>query len=161
MDACCETKVEEIGVLRGKHKNVLIAILVINAVLFFFGGRCWFTGAFDCAAGRLTGDVRRLTRLRIQPVRNLGKLYRLLFGRLKILSSMPTALGSMLLLAASSCRFETYSRTSLPLISIALKTFEEVIGISDRKPSDRDRRVPLQYSMSIFSKPFPFPRNVM
>lgn len=35
MDACCETKVEEIGVLRGKHKNVLVAVLVINAVLFF------------------------------------------------------------------------------------------------------------------------------
>lgn len=35
MDACCETKAEEIGVLRGKHKNVLIAVLVINAVLFF------------------------------------------------------------------------------------------------------------------------------
>ena len=36
MDACCETKVEEIGVLRGKRKNVLIAVLVINAVLFFW-----------------------------------------------------------------------------------------------------------------------------
>ncbi len=35
MDACCETKVEEIGFLHGKRKNVLIAVLVINAFLFF------------------------------------------------------------------------------------------------------------------------------
>jgi cation diffusion facilitator family transporter len=34
MDACCETKADEISVLRGKHKNVLIVVLVINAVLF-------------------------------------------------------------------------------------------------------------------------------
>jgi len=34
MDACCETKVEEISALRGKHKTVLIVVLVINAVLF-------------------------------------------------------------------------------------------------------------------------------
>jgi cation diffusion facilitator family transporter len=34
MDDCCETKAEEISVLRGKHKNVLIIVLVINAILF-------------------------------------------------------------------------------------------------------------------------------
>jgi cation diffusion facilitator family transporter len=34
MDACCETKAEEISALRGKHKTVLIVVLVINAVLF-------------------------------------------------------------------------------------------------------------------------------
>ena len=34
MDVCCETKAEEIRTLRGKHKNVLTVVLVINAVLF-------------------------------------------------------------------------------------------------------------------------------
>jgi cation diffusion facilitator family transporter len=34
MDACCETKAEEINALRGKHKNVLTAVLAINATLF-------------------------------------------------------------------------------------------------------------------------------
>jgi cation diffusion facilitator family transporter len=34
MDACCESKADEIRVLRGKHKNVLTTVLVINAVLF-------------------------------------------------------------------------------------------------------------------------------
>jgi cation diffusion facilitator family transporter len=34
MDVCCETKAEEISTLRGKHKNVLTVVLVINAVLF-------------------------------------------------------------------------------------------------------------------------------
>lgn len=34
MDACCETKVEEISALRGKHKSVLTTVLVINALLF-------------------------------------------------------------------------------------------------------------------------------
>ncbi len=34
MDACCETKAEEISVLQDKHKNVLKTVLVINAVLF-------------------------------------------------------------------------------------------------------------------------------
>jgi cation diffusion facilitator family transporter len=34
VDACCETKAEEISVLRAKHKNVLTIVLVINAVLF-------------------------------------------------------------------------------------------------------------------------------
>jgi cation diffusion facilitator family transporter len=35
MDRCCETKAEEIGALRGKHKTVLTIVLAINAVLFF------------------------------------------------------------------------------------------------------------------------------
>jgi Co/Zn/Cd efflux system component len=35
VDACCETKAEEVSVLRGKHKTVLTMVLVINAVLFF------------------------------------------------------------------------------------------------------------------------------
>lgn len=34
MDDCCHTKVRELTTLRGKHRNVLIAVLVINAVLF-------------------------------------------------------------------------------------------------------------------------------
>ena len=34
MDRCCETKAEEIGALRGKHKTVLTIVLAINAVLF-------------------------------------------------------------------------------------------------------------------------------
>jgi cation diffusion facilitator family transporter len=34
MDACCEAKAEEVGTLRSKHKNVLIVVLAINAVLF-------------------------------------------------------------------------------------------------------------------------------
>jgi Co/Zn/Cd efflux system component len=34
MDACCETKADEISVLRGKHKNVLTILLAINAFLF-------------------------------------------------------------------------------------------------------------------------------
>jgi cation diffusion facilitator family transporter len=34
MDSCCETKAEEITSLRGKHGSVLVAVLVINAVLF-------------------------------------------------------------------------------------------------------------------------------
>jgi len=34
MDACCEQKAEEIKTLRGEHRKVLIAVLVINAVLF-------------------------------------------------------------------------------------------------------------------------------
>ena len=34
MDACCEAKAEEVGALRGKHRNVLVIVLVINAVLF-------------------------------------------------------------------------------------------------------------------------------
>jgi len=34
MDACCEQKAEEIKTLRGEHRQVLIVVLVINAVLF-------------------------------------------------------------------------------------------------------------------------------
>jgi cation diffusion facilitator family transporter len=34
MDSCCETKAAELSVLRGKHKTVLIVVLVINAILF-------------------------------------------------------------------------------------------------------------------------------
>jgi len=34
MDACCEQKAEEITTLRGKHKTVLVVVLIINAVLF-------------------------------------------------------------------------------------------------------------------------------
>jgi len=34
MDSCCQTKAEEITALRGKHRNVLVIVLVINAVLF-------------------------------------------------------------------------------------------------------------------------------
>ena len=35
MDACCEQKADELTTLRGKHRSVLIAVLIINAVLFF------------------------------------------------------------------------------------------------------------------------------
>src|SRR6266571_5755843 len=34
MDACCETKAEELSALRDEHKKVLIIVLVINSVLF-------------------------------------------------------------------------------------------------------------------------------
>ena len=34
MDACCDTKAEEINTLRDKHRKVLILVLAINAVLF-------------------------------------------------------------------------------------------------------------------------------
>ena len=34
MDSCCETKAAELSVLRGKHKTILILVLVINASLF-------------------------------------------------------------------------------------------------------------------------------
>lgn len=34
MDSCCETKAEEIGVLRSTHKTVLIVVLAMNAILF-------------------------------------------------------------------------------------------------------------------------------
>ena len=34
MDACCETKAEELCALRDEHKKLLIIVLVINAVLF-------------------------------------------------------------------------------------------------------------------------------
>ena len=34
MDACCEEKAEEIKTLRGEHRNILIVVLVVNAVLF-------------------------------------------------------------------------------------------------------------------------------
>lgn len=34
MDSCCETKAAELSVLRGKHKTILIVVLVINAILF-------------------------------------------------------------------------------------------------------------------------------
>src|SRR5262245_29193266 len=35
MNSCCETKAEELSALRGKHRHVLILVLIINAVLFF------------------------------------------------------------------------------------------------------------------------------
>jgi cation diffusion facilitator family transporter len=34
MDDCCEHKAEELSTLRGEHKRVLTAVLIINAVLF-------------------------------------------------------------------------------------------------------------------------------
>ena len=34
MDACCDTKAEEMNTLRDKHRKVLILVLAINAVLF-------------------------------------------------------------------------------------------------------------------------------
>jgi len=34
MDACCDTKAEELNTLRDKHRKVLILVLAINAVLF-------------------------------------------------------------------------------------------------------------------------------
>jgi cation diffusion facilitator family transporter len=34
MDDCCETKADELTALRGRHKDVLFTVLVINAVLF-------------------------------------------------------------------------------------------------------------------------------
>jgi cation diffusion facilitator family transporter len=34
MDACCETKADELNALRVKHRTVLVVVLLINAVLF-------------------------------------------------------------------------------------------------------------------------------
>ena len=34
MDACCQRRAEEIKDLRSEHKKVLIAVLIINAILF-------------------------------------------------------------------------------------------------------------------------------
>jgi Co/Zn/Cd efflux system component len=34
MDACCDKKEEDLRALRGKHKNVLSVVLLINVVLF-------------------------------------------------------------------------------------------------------------------------------
>jgi len=34
MDACCETKADELNALRGKHRTVLVVVLLINAALF-------------------------------------------------------------------------------------------------------------------------------
>ena len=38
MDSCCETKAEELHGQRRKHKNILVVILLINAVLFLVEG---------------------------------------------------------------------------------------------------------------------------
>jgi cation diffusion facilitator family transporter len=38
MDSCCETKAEELHGLRSQHKNILVAVLFINAVLFVVEG---------------------------------------------------------------------------------------------------------------------------
>jgi cation diffusion facilitator family transporter len=35
MDACCETKAEELRGLRDEHKKILITVLIINLALFF------------------------------------------------------------------------------------------------------------------------------
>jgi Co/Zn/Cd efflux system component len=34
VDTCCESKEEELRIIRAKHKNVLTIVLVVNAVLF-------------------------------------------------------------------------------------------------------------------------------
>jgi Co/Zn/Cd efflux system component len=38
MDSCCETKAEDLHGLRSQHKNILVAVLLINAVLFVVEG---------------------------------------------------------------------------------------------------------------------------
>ena len=50
MDACCETKTDELNALRGKHRNVLVSVLVINAVLFII----------EAAAGLLANSTALL-----------------------------------------------------------------------------------------------------
>lgn len=50
MDDCCETKAQELVALRGKHRNVLVTVLVINAVLF----------VVEAAAGFLAGSTALL-----------------------------------------------------------------------------------------------------
>lgn len=50
MDDCCETKAQELVALRGKHRNVLVTVLVINAVLF----------VVEAAAGYLAGSTALL-----------------------------------------------------------------------------------------------------
>ena len=50
MDSCCETKSVELSALRNRHKNVLIAVLVINAALF----------VIEAAAGLLANSMALL-----------------------------------------------------------------------------------------------------
>jgi cation diffusion facilitator family transporter len=38
MDTCCEQKADELTTLRGEHRSVLVAVLLINAVLFVVEG---------------------------------------------------------------------------------------------------------------------------
>lgn len=38
MDACCDQKADELTTLRAKHRSVLVAVLLINAVLFVVEG---------------------------------------------------------------------------------------------------------------------------
>jgi Co/Zn/Cd efflux system component len=53
MDSCCEPKAEELTVLRGAHKTVLIVVFVINAVLF----------VVEAAAGLLANSTALLAAL--------------------------------------------------------------------------------------------------
>lgn len=50
MDDCCETKAQKLIELRGQHRNVLVAVLVINAVLFII----------EAAAGLLANSTALL-----------------------------------------------------------------------------------------------------
>jgi cation diffusion facilitator family transporter len=50
MGLCCETKSAELGALRNKHKNVLVAVLIINAALF----------VIEAAAGLLANSTALL-----------------------------------------------------------------------------------------------------
>ena len=38
MDTCCQAKEQELGVLRGKQKSVLVLVFLVNAILFVVGG---------------------------------------------------------------------------------------------------------------------------
>ena len=50
MDDCCQAKAQELTELRGTHRNVLVAVLVINAVLFIV----------EAAAGMLANSTALL-----------------------------------------------------------------------------------------------------
>jgi len=50
MDSCCEQNADELTTLRGQHKNILVAVLVINAVLF----------VIEAAAGLLANSTALL-----------------------------------------------------------------------------------------------------
>jgi cation diffusion facilitator family transporter len=50
MDSCCEQKADNLTTLRGQHKNILVVVLVINAVLF----------VIEAAAGLLANSTALL-----------------------------------------------------------------------------------------------------
>ena len=71
MDACCDTKAEELNTLREKHRKVLILVLAINAVLFIVEAIAGFL-AHSTALLRLA-DMLATHFLRLQPLCPFGE----------------------------------------------------------------------------------------